>query len=89
MPRPRMRATHRRAIGLAVTLLAMTVYVFFAASIGGLFADRHWTLQIGYFAVAGLAWTVPLYPVFRWMRAPDADAPPVEKPPAAAGRKPR
>jgi Protein of unknown function (DUF2842) len=85
-----MRATHRRAVGMIVTLLVLMVYVFFAASVGGLFADKHWTAQIAFFAVAGMGWVIPLYPVFKWMRVPDPeDAAQETAPKASAYRKGR
>jgi Protein of unknown function (DUF2842) len=79
-----MRATHRRAIGMSLTLVVLMIYVFFAASIGGLFAEKHWTAQIAFFAIAGMGWALPLYPVFVWMRKPDPEEALVEKAPKAS-----
>ena len=84
-----MRATHRRAIGMTATLVVLLVYSFFAVSIGGLFADRHWAVQIGFFAFAGMAWVIPLYPVYKWMRQLDPDEAKTEKPPQAAAIRKR
>lgn len=84
-----MKATHRRAIGMLVTLVVLTIYVFFAASMGNMLADKHWAAQIGFFAVAGLGWVFPLYPVFVWMRRPDPEDAALEKPPEAAAVKRR
>lgn len=76
-----MRATHRRAIGIAVTGIYLAIYIFFAAALGGLFADKHWSAQVAFFAVAGIIWVVPLRPLFQWMRVPDPEEIPVERPP--------
>jgi membrane protein implicated in regulation of membrane protease activity len=77
-----MRARERRGIGLVSTGLYLVVYIFFAASIGGLFAEKPWYAQIAFFAVAGIIWVLPLRPLFAWMSKPDADELPPEKPPA-------
>ncbi|MCA3693865.1 DUF2842 domain-containing protein [Aquidulcibacter sp.] len=84
-----MKATHRRAIGISLTLVVLVVYSFFAASVGALFADKPWYAQISYFAVAGLAWVFPLYPVYTWMRRPDPEEEAAEKPPEAAAVRKR
>jgi membrane protein implicated in regulation of membrane protease activity len=79
-----MRARDRRALGLIATGIYMTVYIFFAASVGGLFAEKPWYAQIAFFAVAGIVWVFPLRPLFLWMSKPDADELPPEKPPATS-----
>jgi hypothetical protein len=84
-----VKATHRRAIGITLTLVVLVVYSFFAASVGALFADKPWFAQIAYFAIAGLAWVFPLYPVYMWMRKPDPDEAAAEKPPEAAAIRKR
>jgi hypothetical protein len=84
-----MKPTHRRAIGMTATLIVLFVYAFFAASIGGLFADRPPVVQLTFFAVAGLAWVIPLYPVYKWMRGLSAEEAAAEKPPEAAAIRKR
>ena len=79
-----MKATHRRAVGMFATLVVLFVYAFFAASIGGLFADRSPLIQLTFFAIAGLAWVIPLYPVYKWMRGLTDEEAAAEKPPEAA-----
>jgi membrane protein implicated in regulation of membrane protease activity len=76
-----MRATHRRALGIAATGVFLTVYIFIAGAIGGLFATKPVWAQITFFAVAGLIWVLPLYPLFKWMRVPDDHELPPEAPP--------
>lgn len=72
---------------MIATLVVLFVYCFFALSIGGLFADKHPIAQISFFAVAGMAWVIPLYPVYKWMRGLSADEAAAEKPPQAAALK--
>ncbi len=79
-----MKPTHRRAIGMTATLIVLFVYAFFAASVGGMFADRPPVVQLTFFAIAGMAWVIPLYPVYKWMRGLSAEEAAAEKPPRAA-----
>jgi hypothetical protein len=79
-----VQPTHRRAIGMFATLVVLIVYTFFALSVGGLFADKPPLAQIAFFAVAGLAWVIPLYPVYKWMRGLSPEEAAAEKPPQAA-----
>lgn len=64
---PRLR-TALAGFGL---LLFLGVYAALAASVGGLLASAPVWLQIGYYALAGLAWVIPLRPVFRWLSRED------------------
>lgn len=84
-----MRASQRRGLGIAITGVYLLVYIFFATSIGGLFAAKPWWAQIAYFAVAGIVWVFPLRPLFQWMRVPDNHELPAEAPPSAAVPKKR
>jgi hypothetical protein len=79
-----VQPTHRRAIGIVITLVVLVVYSFFALSVGGLFADKSPLAQIAFFAVAGMAWVIPLYPVYKWMRGLSPEEAAAEKPPQAA-----
>lgn len=79
-----MQARHRRAIGIAVTGLYLMVYIYFAASIGGAFAQKSFGAQMAFFAVAGLVWVFPLYPLFKWMRVPDDHELSPEPPPSVS-----
>jgi membrane protein implicated in regulation of membrane protease activity len=84
-----MRATHRRLVGMLLTIFVLFVFVAIAATAGNWLYDRPWWVQIGFFAVVGMGWVVPLYPVFAWMRRPDPDEATAEKPPEAAALKRR
>ncbi len=84
-----MKPTYRRAIGMTATLVVLIVYSFFAVSVGGLFADKPIFVKMGYFAIAGMAWVIPLYPVYKWMRGLSPEEEAAEKPPQAAALKKR
>jgi hypothetical protein len=79
-----LKPTYRRALGMTATLVVLFVYAFFAASLGGLFADKSPVIQLTFFAIAGLAWVIPLYPVYKWMRGLSEEEAAAEKPPQAA-----
>ena len=66
----------RKLIGLFVLLLWIFVYTIFMVGLamrilpeGGKF------LQLGFYAVAGLAWILPVRFLFQWMSRPDDAAP--------------
>jgi uncharacterized membrane protein len=82
-----VKPTHRRAIGMTATLIVLVVYSFFAVSVGSLFGEKPVWIQMSYFAVAGMAWVIPLYPVYKWMRGLSAEEAAAEKPPQAAALK--
>lgn len=69
---------------MTATLVVLVVYSFFAVSVGGLFADKAVWIQMAYFALAGMAWVIPLYPVYKWMRGLSPEEAAAEKPPQAA-----
>lgn len=57
----------RRAIGAAVILLYLTVYVIVAVTIGSHLTDAPWFLQLPFYAIAGICWALPLRPLFSWL----------------------
>jgi uncharacterized membrane protein len=79
-----VKPTHRRAVGMFATLVVILVYSFFAVSVGGLFADKPIWAKMTFFAIAGIAWVFPLYPVYKWMRGLSPEEAAAEKPPLAS-----
>lgn len=57
----------RRAVGACVILAWLAAWIVGAAIVGDALAGAHPLAQLAYYAVAGIAWVVPLAPVFRWM----------------------
>jgi hypothetical protein len=68
----RLDAGARRAIGSAILLAYLLIYVVLAASLGSALAAAPAWLLLAFYAGAGFAWIVPLYPLFVWMRGPRA-----------------
>lgn len=62
-----MKKGWRRAAGSLAILVYLAAYIVLAATVGGLLANQNWALQIGFFAVAGIAWIFPLKPLLAWM----------------------
>ena len=57
----------RKFIGLIVVIPAfMAAYVFAATLISDHIPD-HWAARLVFYAIAGTAWGVPLFPLFKWM----------------------
>ncbi|MEK7661589.1 MAG: DUF2842 domain-containing protein [Pseudomonadota bacterium] len=63
-----MKPTARRAIALISTCIFMLFYVFFALATGNLFENKPSLVKFLFFAIAGIIWVFPLYPLFKWMR---------------------
>jgi hypothetical protein len=66
----------RKLIGLLAILLWLIFYITIAAAAAGhILPDASGLVAFAYYAVAGLAWTLPLMPLIRWMQRPDPPAP--------------
>jgi hypothetical protein len=57
----------RRAIAGAVIVAYLIAYVVLAATIGGNLTGMPWFVQLGFYAIAGMLWALPLRPLFAWM----------------------
>jgi hypothetical protein len=77
-----MTARTRRTLGMTLTGLYLIIYISIATTIGGAFAERSPLDQIIFFGIAGVIWVLPLYPLFKWMRKPDAHELPAENAPS-------
>jgi len=56
----------RRALGGLAIVAWLVIYIGAAAAIGE--RIEHPAAQLFFYAVAGVAWVAPLYPLFKWMR---------------------
>ena len=65
-----MKARGRKAVGLLVFVLGMTVYAALAVTVADLVPD-HWLLDLLYYALAGTLWVWPASHLVRWMQALD------------------
>lgn len=65
----------RRRWSLVVLLVALPAYVVAAVSVVGLFERPPIWAELAIYAGLGLAWILPLRPVFLGVGRPDPDAP--------------
>ena len=65
-----MRARGRKAVGLFVFILGMTVYAALAVAVADL-VPHHWLPDLLYYALAGTRWVWPAAHLVRWMQALD------------------
>ena len=61
-----MSARVRTAIGSLGVLVFIGAYIWAAATLGGMIPDI-WFARLAFYAVAGVAWGVPLIPLILWM----------------------
>jgi hypothetical protein len=61
-----MKARARKAVGGVAILVFLAVYVAVASSIG-MRLPNQWAIRLAYYAIAGLAWGLPLLPLITWM----------------------
>ncbi len=61
-----MNARVRKFIGGVGIVLFLAFYAWAVVMIGERL-PAHWAAQIGFYAVAGLAWGVPILPLITWM----------------------
>ena len=70
-----MRQRQRKFVGTVILLLFLTVYSGIAGLVGaGMLPGGSKLLQLVFYVVAGLAWTLPAAILIRWMQRPDPDA---------------
>ena len=55
----------RRFIATIGVLAFLTAWIWACVEIGVRLPDNDW-VQLVFYAVAGIGWGVPLYPLFRW-----------------------
>ena len=64
----------RKLIGLFALLLWIFVYTIFMAGVAvRVLPGANGWVQLAYYAVAGLAWIVPVRFLFVWMNRPDPE----------------
>lgn len=64
----------RKLIGAVALLLLITVYSFSAMMVAiALQVNASKWVEVIYYIVAGLAWTVPAGAIIWWMQQPDSD----------------
>lgn len=64
-----MRPATRKPIAMLVLLVWLAVYIIFAATLGSAITTAPGWVQLGFFVVAGIAWVIPIKPLFGWMNS--------------------
>lgn len=60
-----------RKVITGIALVAfIALWIVLAGTIGTMLTDAPRWVQLVFFIVAGVAWVVPLRPLFRWMNRP-------------------
>ena len=68
-----MKLRTRKAIGIVLTLTFLAVYSLVAMAFGGVFIlGKGQIAEIGFYAIAGLAWLPVEMAIIKWMSKPDA-----------------
>ena len=65
-----MKAGKRRAVGSFGAVAFLLLWIWGATTLAGYLPDTTW-IQLLYFAVAGAAWGLPLFPLIAWANRPD------------------
>lgn len=65
---PSLSPAARRALGGFAIVAWLALYIGAAALIGERLTRAPALAQLAFYAVAGVAWVLPLRPVFAWMR---------------------
>jgi len=59
---------------MPLLLIGLLLYIGVAVHIGGLIYGIHWTIEVIYYLVAGIAWAFPAGYLVKWMTARPAPA---------------
>ena len=57
----------RNTVGIGLILLLIVAWSVIVVSASSLLAGLPWPVHLIYYAVAGIAWILPLKPLIRWM----------------------
>ena len=69
-----MTRSHRKIVGACLMIGEVAVYPFLAMALADSRPVREApaALQVVCYIVLGLAWTLPLFPLIKWMETPQA-----------------
>lgn len=59
----------RKIIAMLVMAVFLLVWIVAAATIGSAITEWNGLIQVLFYVFAGIAWVLPLRPLFRWMNA--------------------
>jgi len=63
VPRP----SWRKPTGVFLILLLIAGWAILVATLAGFIGTMPWPVQLTFYAIAGIAWILPLRPLLRWM----------------------
>ena len=66
-PRSALAPAVRKALGSLAILAWLVAWIGGAATLGDRIGGAPWPVLALFYAVAGIAWVIPLRPLFRWM----------------------
>lgn len=58
----------KKLFGTGVLIAGLCAYVLGAIAIAD-FVPKHWLVQLVFFAIAGIGWSLPAIPLIKWMNA--------------------
>ena len=64
----------KKLVGSGVLLTGLGAYVLGAIALADI-VPKHWLAQLLYYAVAGIAWSMPAIPLIKWMNAEPKNRP--------------
>lgn len=68
-----MKSSARKPIAIFALFVILGAWIWLAATVGSMMTDWPRWIQLVFYIVAGLAWILPLRPIFKWMNsAPDS-----------------
>ncbi|MCM8730200.1 DUF2842 domain-containing protein [Hephaestia sp. GCM10023244] len=62
-----MTPSWRKPTGMLAIIALIVVWAGLVASLSGVVGRWHWLGQLGFYAVTGIIWIMPLKPLLRWM----------------------
>lgn len=62
----RLSAPARRAMAMALLILWIIFYCGLAVRLGEWLLPVHWTVDLAFYIVAGIAWIFPVRSLLRW-----------------------
>jgi hypothetical protein len=62
-----MQPRTRKLVGTLAVVLFLAVYIWLASLLAARLPSNQWA-QLAFFAVAGIAWGFPLFPLISWMQ---------------------
>lgn len=68
-----MSGRTRKLLGMLTLILGLFAYIALIVTVATTWLPDHWALQLAFYAVAGVAWAVPMKPFMAWMNQGDEE----------------